>query len=75
MRKGKVSTEYDNVNVHMIFEIKMDRKLTRKSILVADDHTTAPPSSITYLSVFYIKVSVLRYYLNILITWTYLHVI
>ena len=47
MRKGKIKLGYEHVNVHMIFDIKMDGKLTRKSILVADGHTTAPPSSIT----------------------------
>ena len=35
----------------MVFDIKMDGKFTRKARLVADGHTTATPSSITYLSV------------------------
>ena len=39
---------YENVNFHIIFDINMDVKFTRKEILVADGHTTAPPSSITY---------------------------
>ena len=37
--------------MHMIFDIKMDGNFTRKAILVADGHTTAPTSSITYSSV------------------------
>ena len=32
----------------MIFYTKMYGKFTRKERLVADGHTTAPPSSITY---------------------------
>ena len=51
MRKGKIKPGYENVNVHMIFGIKMDGKFTRKARLVADGHTTAPPPSITYSSV------------------------
>ena len=51
MRKGKIKPGYENVNVHMIFDIKMYGKFTRKSILVADGHITAPPSSITYSNV------------------------
>ena len=47
-RKGKIRPGYDHVNVPMIFDINMDGKFTRKSILVADGHTTAPPSSITH---------------------------
>ena len=35
----------------MIFDIMIDRKFTRNVILVADGHTSAPPSSITYSSV------------------------
>ena len=51
MRKGKIKPGYENVNMHMIFYVNMDGKFTRKAILVADGHTTAPPSSITYSSV------------------------
>ena len=32
----------------MIFDIKMDGNFTRKEILVADSHTTAPSSPVTY---------------------------
>ena len=42
---------YEHVNVYMMFDINMDGKFTKKAILVADGHTTAPPSSITYSSV------------------------
>ena len=48
MRKGNIQPGYEHVNVHMIFDIKMDGKFTRKEILVADGHTTAPPPSNTY---------------------------
>ena len=37
--------------MHMIFGINMNGNFTRKSRLVADGHTTVPPSSITYSSV------------------------
>ena len=49
--KGNTKPGYEHVNVHMIFNIKIDGKTTRKEILVADGHTTALPSSITYSSV------------------------
>ena len=50
-RKGKTRPEYEHVNVHIIFDIKMDVNFTRKARLVADDHTTAPPLLVTYSSV------------------------
>ena len=53
MRKGNIKPGYEQVNVHMIFDIKMDGKFTRKARLVADGHTTALPSSTTYSSVLY----------------------
>ena len=53
IRKVKINTGYDHVNVHMIFDINMDVKFTIKSRLVADGHTTVPPSLITYSSVVY----------------------
>ena len=43
MRKGKIKYRYEHVNVHMIFDIKMDGKFTNNEILVANIHTTAPP--------------------------------
>ena len=51
IRKGKIKPGYKNVNMHMIFDINMDGKFTRKARLVADGHTTEPPSLITYSSV------------------------
>ena len=51
MRKWRIKPGYEHVNVHMIFDIKMYGKFTRKARWVADGHTTAPPSSITYSSV------------------------
>ena len=48
IRKGNIKPGYEYVNVHMIFDINMDGKFTRKERFVADGHTTAPPSSITY---------------------------
>ena len=51
MRKGEINPGYEHVNVHIIFDIKMDGKFIRNEILVADGHTTATPSSITYSSV------------------------
>ena len=51
MKKGKVKPGYTHCGTHMIFDIKMDGKFTRKARLVADGHTTDAPSSITYSSV------------------------
>ena len=48
MRKVNIKSGYKHVNVHMIFCINMEGKFTRKEILVANGHTIAPPSSITY---------------------------
>ena len=39
LSKSKFMTVYEHVNVHMIFDIMMDGKFTRKSIFVADRHT------------------------------------
>ena len=67
MRKGKINPGYENVNVHMIFDIKMDGKFTRKAILVANGHITAPPSSIIYSSVVYrvsVRIAFLLAFLN-----------
>ena len=51
MKSGKVKPGYKYCGLHMIFDIKMDGKFTRKARLVADGHKTAAPSSITYSSV------------------------
>ena len=53
MGKGNINPGYDHVNVHMIFDIKMDWKFTRKARLVDVGRTTGLPSSITYSSVVY----------------------
>ena len=42
---------YSFCGTHMIFDIKMDGKFTRKARLVANGHLTDAPSSITYSSV------------------------
>ena len=51
MKKGKVNPGHEHINVQMIFGINMDGEFTRKARFVANGHTTAPPSSITYSSV------------------------
>ena len=43
MRKVKIRPGYEHVNVHTIFDIKIDVKFIRRSILVADGHKTEPP--------------------------------
>ena len=45
-RKGNIKPGYEHINVHIIFDIKMDGRFTRKARLLADGHTTAPTSSI-----------------------------
>ena len=40
-RKRKIKPGYDHINVHMIFDINMDGKFTRKAGLVANGHPTA----------------------------------
>ena len=42
MRKVNIRPGYEHVNVNMIFDIKMDGKVTRKAILVYDVHITSP---------------------------------
>ena len=49
--KVKIKPGYEHVNLHMIFDINMDGKFTRNSILVTDGHTTAPPSLNKFSSV------------------------
>jgi hypothetical protein len=51
MRTGKIKPGYSFCGTHIIFDIKMDGKFTRKARLVADGHTTRAPASITYSSV------------------------
>lgn len=51
MESGKVIPGYKYVTTRMIFNIKMDRKFTRKARLVTNRHKTDAPASITYSSV------------------------
>ena len=51
MWKDYIKPGYEHVNVHMIFDIKMYGKFTKKLVSVAYRDTIAPPSSITYSSV------------------------
>ena len=51
MKTGKVKPGFKFCSTHMIFDIKMDGKFTRKARLVADGHKTDAPASITYSSV------------------------
>ena len=51
MKSGKVKPGFKYCGTHMIFDVRMDGKFTRKARLVADGHTTKAPSSITYSSV------------------------
>ena len=39
------------VRTHMIFDIEMDSKFTRRARLVAGGHNTSPPLSTTYYTV------------------------
>ena len=47
MREGKVKPGFKYVGTHMVFDIKMNDKFTRKARLVSGGNKTAPPSSIT----------------------------
>ena len=42
---------YEEITVHMVFDVKMGENFRRKARLVADGHKTKPPSSVTYSSV------------------------
>lgn len=50
-RKGQKLVGYQEIRCHMIFDIKMDGRFTRKARFVAGGHTTETPASITYSSV------------------------
>ena len=63
IRKWGIKPRYEHVNVRMIFDIKMDGKFTIKAILLANIHTTALQSSITYsgvVSVDFISTCILK---------------
>ena len=47
-REGKIKPGFKYVGTHMIFDIKMNDKFTRKARLVAGGHKKAPSSSTTY---------------------------
>ena len=47
-RHGQNLVGYQEIRCHMIFYIKMDRRLTRKACYVSFSQTTDPPPSITY---------------------------
>jgi len=51
MESGKVIPSYKYITTHMIFNIKMDRKFTRKARLITNGHKIDVPTSITYSSV------------------------
>ena len=51
IKKIEVRYVYENVDIHMIYDINIYGKFTRSSILVADDHKTAPPLLIKYSSI------------------------
>ena len=53
IQTGKVKPGYSFCSTHMIFDIKMDGKFTRKARFVADEKKTEAPSSLTYSSVVY----------------------
>ena len=64
---------YQKITCHMIFDIKIDRKFTRKARFVAEGHTTSPPSSTTYSSVVFrdsVRIAFLIAALNDLKVWT-----
>ena len=42
---------YQRITGHVIFDIKLGENFRRKARLVADDHKTSTPSSITYSTV------------------------
>ena len=50
-RCGHKLVVYQQIRFHMIFDIKMDRRFTRKACYVAGVHTTDPLFSITYSSI------------------------
>ena len=42
MKKRNICPGYEHINVHMIFDINMDRNFTRREILVTNGHITSP---------------------------------
>ena len=50
-RRGKKLVGYTEISCHMVFDVKMDGKFTRKARFVADGSRTEAPASMTYSSV------------------------
>ena len=48
MRNWKFLPGFQEFGCHMIFDINMDGKLTRKARIFAVSHTPDPPTPITY---------------------------
>ena len=48
MQTAKIKPGYKYCSTHMVFDIKLDRKFTRKTRLVTNGHKTDAPASITY---------------------------
>eukprot|EP00978_Attheya_sp_CCMP212_P027374 scaffold91652_cov54-Attheya_sp.AAC.1 len=52
LRSGKAKMPgYEEIGCHMVFDIKMDGKFTRKARYVANGNETEPPTAQTYASV------------------------
>ena len=51
MRQGELKPEFQYVGTHMIFDIKLDGRFTRKARLAEVGRNTEPPQSLTYYSV------------------------
>ena len=51
VRRGQKLVGYQEIRCHVIVDIKMDRRFTRKAHYVSGGHTTDHLSSITYSSV------------------------
>ena len=50
-QKPQLLPTFKEIGVHMIFDVKLDGKFTRKARLVADGHKIDTPASSTYSSV------------------------
>ena len=61
IREGKITSGFRYVGTHMIFDIKMDGKFTRKYRLVTGGHKTAPTLYITYSSVVTREIIILEF--------------
>eukprot|EP00957_Ditylum_brightwellii_P209605 15362426-Ditylum_brightwellii.AAC.2 len=50
-QKEELPPGYQEVEYHMVFDIKMGENLRRKAQMVAQGHTTETPSTLFYTSV------------------------